>query len=46
LVKLRQIRTYKTIIIEALKAGKNVVTANKAVLAKYWDQIFTTVQAC
>jgi homoserine dehydrogenase len=34
----------KTIIIEALKAGKNVVTANKAVLAKYWDQIFTTAQ--
>ena len=25
----------RTIIIEALKAGKNVVTANKAVLAKY-----------
>lgn len=36
----------RTIIIEALKAGKNVVTANKAVLAKYWDQIFTTAQAC
>jgi homoserine dehydrogenase len=34
----------RTIIIEALKAGKNVVTANKAVLAKYWDQIFTTAQ--
>jgi len=36
----------RTIIIEALKAGKNVVTANKAVLAKYWDQIFTTAQDC
>jgi homoserine dehydrogenase len=36
----------KTIIIESLKAGKNVVTANKAVLAKYWDQIFTTAQDC
>ncbi|MDR1523526.1 MAG: homoserine dehydrogenase [Endomicrobium sp.] len=34
----------KTIIIESLKAGKNIVTANKAVLAKYWDQIFTTAQ--
>jgi homoserine dehydrogenase len=34
----------KTIIIESLKSGKNVVTANKAVLAKYWDQIFTTAQ--
>jgi homoserine dehydrogenase len=36
----------RTIIIEALKAGKNVVTANKAVLAKYWDQIWTTAQSC
>ncbi|MCL2484572.1 MAG: homoserine dehydrogenase [Endomicrobia bacterium] len=36
----------RTIILEALKAGKNVVTANKAVLAKYWDQIFTTAQSC
>ncbi|GHT46480.1 homoserine dehydrogenase [Endomicrobiia bacterium] len=34
----------RTIIIESLKAGKNVVTANKAVLAKYWDQIFTAAQ--
>jgi homoserine dehydrogenase len=34
----------RTIIIDSLKAGKNVVTANKAVLAKYWDQIFTTAQ--
>ena len=31
----------KTVIIEALKHGKNVVTANKAVLAKYWDEIFS-----
>ncbi|MDR1696586.1 MAG: homoserine dehydrogenase [Endomicrobium sp.] len=36
----------RTIILESLKAGKNVVTANKAVLAKYWDQIFTTAQSC
>ncbi|MDR2067053.1 MAG: homoserine dehydrogenase [Endomicrobium sp.] len=36
----------RTIIIESLKAGKNVVTANKAVLAKYWNQIFTTAQDC
>ena len=36
----------RTIIIEALKAGKNVITANKAVLAKYWDQIFTAAQEC
>jgi homoserine dehydrogenase len=36
----------RTIIIESLKAGKNVVTANKAVLAKYWNQIFTIAQDC
>ncbi|MDR3274559.1 MAG: homoserine dehydrogenase [Endomicrobium sp.] len=34
----------RTIIVESLKEGKNVVTANKAVLARYWDQIFTTAQ--
>ncbi|UCD14816.1 MAG: homoserine dehydrogenase [Candidatus Omnitrophota bacterium] len=28
-------------IMEALKKGKNVVTANKALLAKYGDQIFS-----
>ena len=36
----------RTIIIEALKAGKNVVTANKAVLAKYWGEIYTAIQSC
>ncbi|MDR1940755.1 MAG: homoserine dehydrogenase, partial [Endomicrobium sp.] len=36
----------RSIIIESLKAGKNVITANKAVLAKYWDQIWTTAQEC
>ena len=36
----------RTIILESLKAGKNVITANKAVLAKYWDQIWTTAQSC
>lgn len=30
----------KEIIIKALKAGKNVVTANKAVIAKYGQEIF------
>ncbi|MCB4791416.1 MAG: homoserine dehydrogenase [Elusimicrobia bacterium] len=30
----------KTIILESLRAGKNIITANKAVLAKYWDEIF------
>lgn len=29
-----------TIILSALSAGKHVVTANKAVLAKHWDEIF------
>lgn len=36
----------RTIILEALKGGKHVVTANKAVLAKYWDEILTTAQDC
>ncbi|MFH1367558.1 MAG: homoserine dehydrogenase [Elusimicrobiota bacterium] len=31
----------RTLILEALNAGKHVVTANKAVLAKYWDEIFS-----
>lgn len=30
----------RTIILEAIKAGKHVVTANKAVLAKYGKEIF------
>jgi homoserine dehydrogenase len=32
----------KTIILEALKAGKNVVTANKKLLAEAGDEIFET----
>ena len=31
----------KDVIIKALKAGKNVVTANKALVAKYAKEIFT-----
>ncbi|MDR0485730.1 MAG: homoserine dehydrogenase [Elusimicrobiota bacterium] len=34
----------RTIIIESLKAGKNVVTANKAALAKFWGEIYTAIQ--
>ncbi|MDD3065863.1 MAG: homoserine dehydrogenase [Endomicrobiaceae bacterium] len=34
----------RTVITEALKNGKNIVTANKAVLAKYWDEIFSLAQ--
>ena len=35
----------RTVILSSLKAGKNVVTANKAVLAKYWNEVFTTARA-
>ena len=31
----------RTVIVEALKSGKHVVTANKAVLVKHWDEIFS-----
>lgn len=30
----------RSVILSALNANKHVVTANKAVLAKYWDEIF------
>lgn len=32
----------RTIVLAALRAGKHVATANKALLAKYWDEVFTT----
>jgi homoserine dehydrogenase len=35
----------RTVILSALRAGKNVVTANKAVLATYWDEIFSAARA-
>jgi len=31
----------RTIVVAALNKGKHVVTANKAILAKYWDELFT-----
>lgn len=31
-------------VLEALRAGKHVVTANKALLAKYWKEVFTTAR--
>ena len=34
----------RTVILSALRSGKHVVTANKAVLAKYWDEVFTLAQ--
>ena len=34
----------RTLILEALKSGKHVVTANKAVLAKHWDEIFSVAR--
>jgi homoserine dehydrogenase len=30
----------RTIILDVLRSGKHVVTANKAVIAKYWNQVF------
>jgi homoserine dehydrogenase len=34
----------RTIVLAALRAGKQVATANKALLAKYWGEVFTTAQ--
>lgn len=34
----------RTFILQALKAGKHVVTANKALLAKHWDEIHRTAR--
>ena len=34
----------KTFVLEALKAGKSVVTANKKLLAEYGEEIFTTAE--
>jgi len=34
----------KTFILQALKAGKHVVTANKALLSEHWDEIQRTAQ--
>jgi homoserine dehydrogenase len=35
----------RTLILSALKSGKHVTTANKAVLATHWEEIFTAAQA-
>jgi len=32
----------RTIILSAIRKKKHIATANKALLAKYWDEIFTT----
>jgi homoserine dehydrogenase len=34
----------RTFILQALRAGKHVVTANKALLAKCWDEIHSTAR--
>ncbi|MEW6515783.1 MAG: homoserine dehydrogenase [candidate division FCPU426 bacterium] len=34
----------KTFILKALKAGKHVVTANKALLSEHWDEIMRTAR--
>jgi homoserine dehydrogenase len=31
----------REIVLSALRAGKHVVTANKAILSKYWEEIFS-----
>ncbi|HNY64955.1 MAG TPA: homoserine dehydrogenase [Deltaproteobacteria bacterium] len=36
----------RTFILEALKAGKHVVTANKALLASKGQELFDTAQSC
>ncbi|MBU0701767.1 homoserine dehydrogenase [bacterium] len=32
----------RTIVLSAMRAGKSVVTANKALLSRYWEEIFQT----
>ncbi len=34
----------RRIILEAMKRGKHIVTANKSLLAKYWDDIFSCAE--
>lgn len=34
----------RTVVLAALAAGKHVATANKALLAKHWDEVFQTAQ--
>jgi homoserine dehydrogenase len=34
----------RTLILKAVAAGKHIVTANKAVLAKYWDELFSAAR--
>jgi len=36
----------RTFILRALRAGKSVVTANKALLSRYWEEIFLTAHKC
>ena len=35
----------RSLMVEALRAGKHIVTANKAVLSKHWNEIFGLAQA-
>ncbi len=35
----------RSYLLKAIDAGKHIVTANKAVLAKYWDEIFSAAHA-
>ncbi|MDI6781119.1 MAG: homoserine dehydrogenase [bacterium] len=36
----------RTIVLSAMRAGKSVVTANKALLSRYWEEIFQTAAEC
>ncbi len=35
----------KNVVLEALAAGKNVVTANKALMATYWEEVMAAADA-
>lgn len=35
----------RTIVLSAIDRGKHIITANKALLAKFWGSIFTTARA-
>lgn len=39
-------KTARALVIQALRAGKHVVTANKALLAEYGDEIFGLAKSC
>ncbi len=36
----------RTIVLSAMRAGKSIVTANKALLSRYWEEMFQTATEC